>query len=66
MNTVQAIGYYTFEAIACIVIIVVLGFVLILSLGALVERYHRIFDAADDAADAGAATVKSAATGGVA
>lgn len=49
MNLAQAIGYYAFETIAVVIILAVVGFVAVMAIGALVDRYQRIFGAVDDA-----------------
>ena len=43
MSVAQAIGYYSFEVIASLILIVVLGVVAILAGGALMDRWKRIF-----------------------
>ncbi len=45
MTTAQAIAYYAFETIAVLIILGVGGVVVIMAIGALVDRYQRIFTA---------------------
>lgn len=48
MNLAQAIGYYTFEGIAVLILLVVGSFVAVMAIGALMDRYQRFFVAVDD------------------
>ena len=45
MSTAQAIGYYAFETVAVLISLAVVGFVAVMAIGALVDRYQRIFTA---------------------
>lgn len=48
MNTTQSIGYYTFEVVACVIILVVVVFGAIMASGALADRWEKFFGSFTD------------------